>query len=375
MTRYRNTWAEIDIHAIRHNVEHLRRLLPKGRKVMGVVKADGYGHGSVAIAKTLVEMDIDHLMVAYLEEAIHLRKHGITVPVLVIGRVSPSDVQVAIEYDITLAVSQREWIEQALAEQINGRLNIHIEFETGFNRTGVRSLTDITNIVDFVKASEDRVIITGAYTHFATADDIKSTHYVKQKKTYEQMLAYLSERYDQPIITHIGNSAAGIQYPEQMKQYTRFGVSLYGLYPSPAIKRLNKVELKQAFSLYSELIEVKHISQGEYVSYGNTYEAEADEWIGTIPIGYADGWPRSLQGFHVLVDGKQQEIVGRICMDMLMVRLDKKYAIGEKVTLIGRNKDAVITMDDVAEYLNTINYEIPCMITSRVPREYINENV
>jgi len=187
------------------------------------------------------------------------------------------------------------------------------------------------------------------------------------------MLQVLEQSYNEPIIAHIGNSAAGIQYPKRMKQYTRIGISLYGLYPSRQIKAIEKINLKQAFSLYSELIEVKKINRGEYIGYGMTYEAGEQEWIGTVPIGYADGWPRSLQGFYVLVAGKKQPIVGRVCMDMLMVKIDQPYDVGEKVTLIGPNRTAYISMDEVADYLNTINYEIPCMITSRVEREYINE--
>lgn len=372
MVRYRNTWAEIDLEAIRHNVTQLQELLPHNRKVMGVIKANGYGHGSVEVAKAITNSGIDHLMVAYLEEAIKLREHGIKEPILVIGRIPPKFVHVAIKHDITLAIFQREWLLEVLEQPTEGTLSIHLEFETGFNRTGIRSEADLQQIIEVVKNSNGRIKITGAYTHFATADEIDSAHYKRQQERYESMLHELENNYDEPIVAHTGNSAAGIQYPEQMLQYTRFGIALYGLYPSRQIKQLENVPLKQAFSLYSELIEVKQIEPGDYIGYGITYEAQGKEWIGTIPIGYADGWPRALQGFHVLIAGKEQPIVGRICMDMLMVKLDESYEIGEKVTLIGRSEAANIWVDDVAHYLDTINYEIPCMITSRVPREYIN---
>lgn len=373
MTRYRNTWAEINVDAIAHNIQQLRSLLPHERKVMGVVKADGYGHGSVEVAKTALNNGVDFLMVAFLEEAITLRENGINAPILVIGRTSPAFANIAAKHHITLSVFQPEWIDVALEKRLDPQLSIHLEFETGFNRTGIRTKADLANIVQKVKDSAGMIEITGAYTHFATADEINSQHYKRQKQHYEEMLRSLANLYDKPIITHIGNSAAGIQYPEQMLQYTRFGVSLYGLYPSEEIKRLNKVPLKQAFSLYSELIEVKKISAGEFIGYGATYEAETEEWIGTVPIGYADGWPRALQGFYVLIDGKKQAIVGRICMDMMMVKLDKRYEVGRKVTLIGKNKGTEITMDEVASYLRTINYEVPCMITDRVPREYVTD--
>lgn len=375
MIRYRNTWAEIDLDAIRYNVETLNRLLPEEKRIMGVVKADAYGHGSVEVAKALVDCGIDYLMVAYLEEAVMLREHGIDVPVLVIGRVPPKYVNIAVKNRVTLAIFQPEWLEEALQYPIDGSLEIHVEFETGFNRTGIRTVEQLRKLVQLVEQSENKIKITGAYTHFATADEIASSHYEKQKKQYEYMLHELQRLYDGRIITHTGNSAAGIQYPEEMHQYTRFGISLYGLYPSSEIKSLQKVELQEAYSLYSELIEVKRIEPGEYIGYGMSYKAEKGEWIGTVPIGYADGWPRALQGFHVLIGGKRHEIVGRVCMDMLMVKLDQAYPIGEKVTLIGEDEGQRIAVDDVAKYLNTINYEIPCMITSRVPRVYINEKV
>lgn len=373
MTRYRNTWAEINIDAIVHNILQLRSILPSGRKMMGVVKADGYGHGSVAVAKAIVSNGVDFLMVAFLEEAITLRENGINVPILVIGRTNPVFANIAAKYDITISVFQPEWIDTVMEIGLDDRLSIHVEFETGFNRTGIRTKEELEKMVQNVKESAGMIEITGAYTHFATADEIFSQHYKRQKQQYEEMLRLLANLYEKPIITHIGNSAAGIQYPDQMLQYTRFGVSLYGMYPSKEIKQLNKVPLLQAFSLYSELINVKKIHAGEFIGYGATYEAKTDEWIGTIPIGYADGWSRALQGFYVLIDGKKQPIVGRICMDMMMVKLDKYYEVGQKVTLIGKSKGDEITIDHVASYLQTINYEIPCMITSRVPREYVTD--
>src|SRR5699024_374767 len=204
---------------------------------------------------------------------------------------------------------------------------------------------DLQKIVQLIKGSTNKIKITGAYTHFATADEINSEHYNRQKSRYEDMLHELERLYDNPIIAHTGNSAAGIQYPKQMRHYTRFGISIYGLYPSAQIASLENVQLQQGFALYSELIEVKRINPGDYIGYGITYEAKEAEWIGTVPIGYADGWPRALQGFHVLVSGKKQPIVGRICMDMLMVRLDKQYKVGEKVTLIGNDKAEKISVD------------------------------
>ncbi|MEI3612994.1 alanine racemase [Pseudogracilibacillus sp. SO30301A] len=370
MNRYRNTWAEINLDAIGYNIQQLKNLLPEGRKVMGVVKANGYGHGSVKVAKTALNMGVDFLMVAILEEAVKLRKHGIEEPILVIGRVPPRYAYVAANLGITLSVFQLDWLESIQNERFNKPLSLHIEFETGMNRTGIVTKDQLKEIVNVVKRMEN-VRLTGAYTHFATADEIGSELFNKQRLRYEEMLETLTSLYPHQIITHIGNSAAGIQYSEKMLQYTRFGVSIYGLYPSADIRGMANVKLKQAFSLYSELIQVKKVSAGESVSYGATFITKEDAWIGTVPIGYGDGWRRGLQGFYVLVDGKKMPIVGRICMDLMMIKLDKQYEVGKKVTLIGEDNGSMIEMDDVANYLGTINYEIPCMLTDRIPRMYV----
>ena len=367
---YRNTWAEVDLNAISYNIQQLKNNLPEGHQVMTVVKAGGYGHGSVQVAKVAEREGITFLMVALLEEAITLREGGIELPILVIGRVPAIHAKVAAEYNITLTLFDEKWLEEVKDESFTNALSIHLEFETGMNRTGIGTEKQLKQIVNRVSELE-HIHITGAYMHFATADEIQTEHYEKQKQRYHQLLHALNELHAGPLITHIGNSAAGIQYPKEMLHYTRFGVATYGLYPSADIRALHQVDLKQAMLLYSELIQVKQISPGECVSYGATYCAEETEWIGTIPIGYGDGWSRSLQGFHVLINGKKMPIVGRICMDVMMVKLDQPYEVGQKVTLIGEDNGAMIGMDEVANHLGTINYEIPCMLTSRIPRIYV----
>lgn len=366
---YRNTHVEINLSAIGYNIQQLKKRLPQGSKVMGVVKANGYGHGSVEVAKKLHESGVDHFMVALLQEAIELREHGITVPILVIGRTDPAYAHIAVEHDVTLTVFQTEWIEKLSDVRLPRTLNIHLEFETGMGRTGICSKQALARLVEAAGESE-QIQITGVYTHMATADEEASPYYKKQQVRFKEMLVAFQELHGTPVIIHTGNSAAGMQYPADMSHYTRFGIAAYGLYPSPKMKDLQHVRLKQAFSLYSELIQVKHIAAGETISYGATYKAEEAEWIGTIPIGYGDGWRRDLQGFYVLIDGKRMPIVGRVCMDLTMVKLDRSYLVGEKVTLIGSDGFAEITVDDVAEYLQTINYEITCMISPRIPRVY-----
>lgn len=369
MIKFRNTWAEIDLDKIAHNVKALANLLPKEHRVMGVVKGNGYGHGSVQVAQTLTENGVDFLMVALLEEAVTLREGGIRTPILVVGRTNPAYAHVAAAYDITLTVFQKDWLDGIATKLFSKPLDVHVEFETGMNRTGIVTEQDLHEVVEHVKKME-QVNITGAYTHFATADEINSDQYETQHKRYHHMLGILASLVGDNLITHIGNSAAGIQYSQDMLDYTRFGVSLYGIYPSADVASLEKVMLKQAMHVHSEISQIKQVHPGDAISYGATYTAEKEEWIATVPIGYADGWSRALQGFHVLVDGKRCPIVGRICMDSMMIKVDQYYEAGKRVTLIGENNGAFISMDDVANHLGTIGYEIPVMLTSRIPREY-----
>ena len=329
MNIYRNTWAEVNLDAIAYNAKQLTALLPNGSKMMGVVKADGYGHGGAETAKTLINSGVDYLMTALFEEALSLREAGIQTPILVVGRVHPQYAPIAAENNITLSVFQMDWIEKVQQFELPKPLTVHLEFETGMNRTGICTEKDLEDIVEALLKLK-QVTITGAYTHFAAADEDKSPLYKAQCDRYHAMLDKLRSLYDGPLLAHMGNSAAGIQYSEEMLHYTRFGVSLYGLYPSAVIKSFNIVKLRQAMSLYSELIQVKKVRAGEIISYGGTYTSKEDEWIGTVPIGYADGWSRNLQGFYVLVDGKKCPIVGRICMDSMMIKLDKAYEVGKR---------------------------------------------
>lgn len=367
---FRNTIAEINLDAIGYNIEQLQSRIGES-KFIAVLKADGYGHGSVPIAKKAVESGVDFLAVALLEEAITLRENGIDkdIPILVLGRVSAKYAQVASEQNISLTIFQEEWFNELQEDQLTAPLHVHLKIDSGMGRSGVRTTEEIESVVNKLKDRQD-VQLEGVYTHFATADEVKSPYYDLQVDRFEQLLNVLDALIDQKLIVHIGNSAAGIQYPEQMRHYTRFGISLYGMYPSDQIRQLDHVELKPALSLKSEIVHVKKVPKDEGISYGTTYKTEDEEWIATIPIGYGDGWNRRLQGFHVLVDGKLMPIVGRVCMDFTMVKLDQPYDVGTEVVLIGEQDGEVIEADDLANHLDTINYEITCQLTKRIPRIY-----
>lgn len=366
---YRDTWVEVDLHAIESNIKTMKETLPAKTNIIAVIKADAYGHGSIPVANSALRAGASALAVALLEEALVLREAGIDAPLLVFGWVPPEAAVIASEQDITLTFFQKEWLQEVIKLGLNKKLKLNMNWDTGMGRVGIRTETELKQVVHVLNDNPS-IYLTGVYTHFATADGNDLTYFNEQRTRFETLLSLFKDLWSDPFVIHIGNSAASLRLPKEMYDYIRFGIAMYGLYPSETVKNGDTITLRPAFSLHSKLIHVKKVPAGEIISYGGTYKTKTDEWIGTIPIGYGDGWLRKLQGFSVLVGGKAQPIVGRICMDQTMIRLDKAYSIGEQVTLIGKQGSATIAMDDVAAYLDTINYEVPCTINNRVPRKY-----
>lgn len=366
---YRETWAEIDLDAIQYNIQQMISIIPKECNMFAVVKANGYGHGAVRVATKALHAGADFLAVALLEEAIELREANIQAPILVFGYVSPGYASVAAKYNITLTVFHRKWLQQIDDRALSSKLHIHLKLDTGMGRIGLQSKNEIKQFLNELN-NKNCIKLTGVYTHFSTADNLKMPYFSEQMEKFQVLLKYFQSVWPKRIMVHWANSATSLRQPDDVFDAIRFGVSMYGLYPSKSIQQVNTIKLKQAFSLHSRLIHVKKVQKGNSISYGATYNLNQDEWIGTIPIGYADGWNRRLQGFDVLINGERQKIVGRICMDQMMVKLNHRYDLGTKVTLIGKQELEEITVDEVATYLDTINYEIPCMISNRVPRIY-----
>lgn len=369
---YRDTWAEINLSNIDFNIKELRKRLSDKTGIYAVVKANGYGHGDIQVAQQALESGVDRLAVALLDEAIKLRKSGISAPILVMGWVRPEDAPVAAYYDIAITVFQKEWLQQVNTKELLNPLRLHMKWDTGMGRIGIRSTEEMDEVLREVE-KDVNFRLDAIFTHFATADEEDTGYFMDQVRRLEDFLSHLKQVWPYEVDVHSGNSAASMRFPELMKKFVRYGISMYGLYPSPDVKKEEPIKLKPAFSLFSRLIHVKKVEAGEYLSYGATYQTTTDEWIGTVPLGYADGWIRRLQGLEVLVDGKRQPIVGRICMDQFMIRLDQEYSLGSKVTLIGKQGDEEVHADDLASQLETINYEIPCMISYRVPRIYLKE--
>ncbi len=371
MPYYRDTWVEIQLDHLDHNIRSMSERLSADTAIFAVVKANAYGHGYAQIAREALNSGANALCVAFLDEGIHLRKKGLKAPILVLGASRPEDAKLAAEYDISLTVFQEDWLEEAMKFIGQGaRLKIHVKCDTGMGRIGIRDLGELKGIEKKLK-NNDCFLFEGLFTHFATADELDQSLFNVQLNKFND---YVHSLETKPVYIHCANSAAAMLHNQKNFNAIRFGIAMYGLSPSPEIKPYLPFELKEVFSLHTKIVNVKKVHPGDTVSYGATYTAEQEEWIATIPIGYADGWIRKLQGQEVLVNGKRAQIVGRVCMDQCMIRIPEYSPIGTKVTLIGSQENERITIDDIAVKLETINYEIPCLISARVPRVYVKDN-
>lgn len=362
---YRPTKAVIDLSAIDHNIKALKRRA-NGAELMAVVKADGYGHGAGEIAQQALKSGASMLAVATPDEALHLRDQAITAEILVMGASPVSFLKEAIAQNIIVTAYSMEWMEAAAKElqKETEPLKIHLKFDTGMRRIGFEP--DQAEAA-FAFAEQPVFQVAGLFTHFATADEADHPLFLKQ---VERIKAIRAKWNGDPLMFHVSNSAAAIMHPELAFDAVRTGISIYGIAPSAYVKQEMPLELEQAMSLETEIIHVKRVKKGEPVSYGATYTSPEDEWIATLPIGYADGLLRGLQGQTVLVKGERMPIVGRICMDQCMIRLPEEFSVGEKIQLLGTQQQETILIEEWAEKLDTIPYEIPCIITKRVPRFY-----
>lgn len=367
---YRKTYAKVDFNAIKHNLNVIRFNLGEEKKIVPVLKANAYGHGSVEVAKYLESEHYDFFAVALLEEAMELRASGIKATILVLGWVAPCYAYLAAQHNFILTVFQTEWLQELQALNLEAKFNIHIKLDTGMGRNGLRTEVEMKSFLKELKNTEV-IKVTGIYTHFASADHKDPTYYNGQLIRFNELTTMIEKEYPKKDLTiHIGNSGASIQHSKDMTAYSRVGVSIYGMYPSTEVKQSATVKLQPALELKSEIVHVKQALADNKISYASTYTAKEGEWIGTVAIGYADGWLRKLQGSDVLVDGKRMKVIGRICMDMLMIKLDKKYDVGTEVTLIGEDGNEFISVDEIAEQLDTINYEITTNLSNRIPRTY-----
>lgn len=368
MMRERPVWAEVDLSAIAHNVQAIKKELRPGVQFCAVVKADAYGHGAVPVADAVLAAGADRLAVAILAEAVELRQAGITAPLQILGYTPPEQAQTIAAYDIAQTVYSWEAVQAlAAAGRETGRpVKLHIKIDTGMGRIGI--LPEAAGEFAAAAAALDGVELEGVFSHFATADEADKSYAYQQYGRFQQALERIKARGITIPIRHIANSAATLEMPDTHLDMVRPGIILYGLWPSPEVNR--SLSLRPAMCLKAQLAHVKTVPAGTGISYGRTYITAAERRIATLPIGYADGWTRLLSGrTAVLIHGCRAPLVGKICMDQCMADVTGIEAVksGDVATLFGVPE---LTADEVAGSLGTINYELVCMMGKRIPRIY-----
>jgi alanine racemase len=370
----RPVWAEINLDNLAHNIKEVRRVVNKESLITAVIKADAYGHGSVMAAKIFLENGADRLAVATLSEAIELRNAGIMAEILILGYTPDFQAITAIENNITLTVYNYEnaYSISKAAKNINKTAKIHIKIDSGMGRIGFRN--EDKSLEHIQKISElSNVFIEGIFTHFAKADEINKEFTNKQFSQFDMIINAIESRGIKIPIKHASNSAAIIDLPEYNLDMVRAGIMLYGLYPSDEVLK-DRVNLKPSMILKTKISNVKSVSKGTGISYGHIHITQHDSIIGTIPIGYADGFTRMLiNKADVGIKDSRAKVVGRICMDQCMIDVTHitDVKIDDEVIIFGDGRNNSPHIDEVAQKLGTINYEIVCMVSRRVPRVYI----
>lgn len=366
----RPTRAEIRGSALRFNLDGIRRKVGPGVKIMGVVKANAYGHGMVGIADLMVDHGIDYLGVGFLEEGIALRNQGISHPILVLGGVLGSQIREFLKYNLEVTVASMEIgeaVEREAALFGGPKARVHVKIDTGMERIGVRA-ENAPGLLDRMFRLR-HVEVVGVYSHFATSDEKDKSFALEQLARFERVLAY-ADAHGMPIpLRHMANSGAVLDLPQSYFTMVRPGVMTYGAYPSK--ETTESIPIEPVMSLESKVVFVKEVESGTSVSYGRRFVARRKTRIATVPIGYGDGYSRRLTNqAEVLIGGRRYPSVGTICMDQLMVDIgpDADVHVGENVVLIGRDGAESVSAWSVAEKLGTIPYEVFTAVAERVPR-------
>lgn len=372
MTDSRWAWAEIDLGAIRHNVGALKALTAPDTLFMAVVKADGYGHGAVEVARAALEAGADRLGVATVLEALALRAAGITVPIQLLSEPPATAVDAIIEHALIPTVVTKEFAGAlARASSVRGlETPFHLKVDTGMNRVGVRA--DEAASFAAMIAQFPGLVMEGVFTHFATADVAGDWDATRQLQRFGEVISAMREAKVDPGIVHAANSPATILLPEAHFDMVRCGIALYGLHPSR--DTYERVDLRPAMSVKARTTLVKRIGMGEGVSYGLTWQAPVSTDIATLPLGYADGVHRNLSNeMKVLCGGVRMQQVGRICMDQFMVEVARtsRVEIGDEFVIVGQQGSERILMDELADLAGTINYELACAFGMRLERIYL----
>lgn len=375
MNEYYRIEARVNLDAICNNIDEVRRNINTDTKIMAVIKADGYGHGAVALATALKDK-VDAYGIAIIEEGIELRLAGFEKPILVLGFTPHQQYEELLKYDIIQTVFQYDMAKclSDTAVSLGKQAKIHIKVDTGMTRIGFKDTDESIQTIKEISKLPN-ITIDGIYTHFASADEEDKTSARKQLSRFLTFADKLEKEGIHIPVKHVSNSASIIDLPESNLDMVRSGIITYGMYPSDKVNK-NRLMLQPALTLISNVVYVKSVEAGTGISYNSTYITEHDSVIATIPVGYGDGYPRQLSSKgRVLIHGKSAPIVGRVCMDQFMVDVTDIPDVkeGDKVTLIGQNGDESISIEEVANLAGSFNYELVCDIGKRVPRVYYKE--
>lgn len=375
MKEYNRVYAAINLDAICHNVKAMKKNINENTMLCGVIKADGYGHGAVPIAKA-IESLVWGYAVATIEEAINLREHQLVKPILILGYTPVCRMEDAVRYDIRSTIFQYEKAvslsNQAVLQGKTARL--HIKIDTGMSRIGVPANEDAIKLIKDIKHLPG-LEIEGIFTHLATADSADKSAAKEQVSKFKWVLAELEKEGINIPIKHCSNSAGIIDLHEANIDMVRAGISLYGLYPSEEVDK-NAVILQPALELKSHVTYIKIVPAGTAVGYGGTFITDKPTKIATIPVGYGDGYPRPLSNKgYVIIRDKKVPIIGRVCMDQFMVDVSEIDNVEEddEVILVGRSEHEVISVEELAELAGTFNYEFVCDLGKRIPRVYYQD--
>ncbi len=371
----RPVWAEIDLDAVKFNIENIKKI-SNDREVVAVVKADAYGHGAVDIIPTLLENGASRLAVAMISEALELRRNNIKAPIMILGYTPLEYGKELIESDIEQTVYDLDYAKELskIAESLGKKAKIHIAIDTGMGRIGFLPGKETVSVIEEIVKLEG-IDTIGMFTHFATADEKDKTYTYEQFNKIKGIIESLKDRKIEIPFKHVSNSGAIMDMPETFLEGVRAGIILYGYYPSDEVDK-SKLPLKKVLTLKTRVSHVKELEKDMYISYGRTFKTLRKSIIATIPVGYADGYSRLLSGkAKVIINGKAAPVVGRICMDQCMVDVTDigEVKVGDEVVLLGEDNGIKYDADDMARDMGTINYEIICMLKQRIPRVYLKD--
>lgn len=369
---HRPVWAEIDLDAIYSNTALLRTKLCNNASLCAVVKADAYGHGAVEVSRAAIKAGASSVSVAILDEAVQLRMGGIEVPIIVLGYTSPEQAELLACWNIEQTVFSREQAEALSSVGVaKGKpLPVHLKVDTGMNRLGVSpdQAAEFASLLSVLPGLK----LQGVYTHFSDADSLDNAYTLWQHEQFLSVIRTMQNQQTTACCCHAGNSAALLRYPETHFDMVRAGIMLYGYWPSREMDR--SIALTPAMCLKTRIVLLKHVPAGTAVGYGRRHITQSKARIGTLPLGYADGYSRRLSGVaEVVVRGVRVPVVGNICMDQCMIDVSGVEGVseGDEVIVFGKGG---VSVEEVADWLGTIEYEVLCMVRNRIPRKYLQTN-